>query len=338
MELIQEPKDLSHFKGKIKSGQELTPEIQASFIDRCKVNMSFIRRCKFVFKKGEAQWLKLIDLLKEYNENLRSYGPKFDIAKMIKGEFDYLKNLHKDALLRLLEASNYEAAHSTPGNSDKGRYGELALAASFGAVVRFERQHTVYKFAVDDFRIEHSYQLSSSDSSTMALLFDYPVKKENRVVLIEWATNVDGENERDVGVKALMLAAPKPRQLLLPTCYGIVDDPNNERIGLVLAPPEHIRSHLPQILTAGAISKKRMPVSLKELLEKRHPLYIERLDLGIRFQLARKLVDAVHMMHSVGWVHKYFLTQILIKQISNAEWQEYLFGLYPVLCGSSHIT
>ncbi|RFU34982.1 hypothetical protein B7463_g1370, partial [Scytalidium lignicola] len=300
----RDSKDLSHFKGKIKSGQELTPEIQATFIDRCRINMFFIRKCKFVFKKSEAQWLKLVDFLKECTDTLRSYGPKFDLAKMLKGEFDHLKNLQKDALRRLAEAATYEANQPSLGKTAKGRYSDLATAASFGTVVRFERQHTVYKFTMNDFRIEHSYQLSSSDSSTMALLFDYPVKKENRVVLIEWVDNVDRENEREIGTKALMLAAPKPPQLLLPTCYGMVDDPDNERLGLVLAPPEHIRSHLPQILSAGAISRKRMPISLKELLEKRHPSYIERLELGIRFQLAKKLIDAIHMMHCVGWVHK----------------------------------
>jgi len=76
------------------------------------------------------------------------------------------------------------------------------------------------------------------------------------------------------------------------------------RFGLVLAPPSHIRSNLPQILPAGAISQKRMPVSLKELLDKRHPSCIHMLDLGDRFRLAKKLVDAVHMMHCVGWIHK----------------------------------
>ena len=101
-----------------------------------------------------------------------------------------------------------------------------------------------------------------------------------------------------------MLATPKPDRLLLPKCYGMVEDPIARRYGLVLAPPSHIRSNLPQILPAGAISQKRMPVSLTELLEKRHPANQEILDLGIRFRLAKKLVEAVNMMHCVGWVHK----------------------------------
>jgi len=138
----------------------------------------------------------------------------------------------------------------------------------------------------------------------MALLFDYPVRKEHRVVLIEWVDVLDGSYEHDTRVKTLMLASPKPGQLLLPTCYGMVEDPRTRMFGLVLAPPPHIRSNLPPILPSGAISEKRMPVSLMELLEKRHSSCLTVLDLGIRFRLAKRLVDAVHMMHCVGWVHK----------------------------------
>jgi hypothetical protein len=85
----------------------------------------------------------------------------------------------------------------------------------------------------------------------------------------------------------------------------MVEDTANRRFGLVLAPPAHIRANLPSIMPTGAISQKRMPVSLKELLEKEHPACQQMLELGARFRLAKKLVDAVHMMHSVGWIHKY---------------------------------
>jgi uncharacterized protein YciI len=266
--------------------------------------MSFIKRCKFVFRKKDTPWNSLIDLLKEYNENLLTYGPKYDLAKLFKGEFEILRKMHLEDLKRLAEASAYEAKHSAPDNKNTNRYQDLSLAAQFSAVVKYERPHAAFKFSMRDFRIEPSYLLSSSESSTMALLFDYPVRKEHRVVLIEWIDDLDRDQERDTRIKTLMLATPKPGQLLLPTCYGMVEDPYIRRFGLVLAPPAHIRSNLPPILPAGAISQKRMPVSLKELLDKKHPSCVHTLDLGIRFKLAKKLVDAVNMMHCVGWVHK----------------------------------
>ena len=166
----------------------------------------------------------------------------------------------------------------------------------------------------------------------MALLFDYPVRKEHRVVLIEWVDILDRDYERDTRIKTLMLAAPKPGQLLLPTCYGMVEDPKTRMFGLVLAPPAHIRSNLPPILPSGAISKKRMPFSLMELLEKKHPSSQTVLDLGIRFRLAKKLVDAVHMMHCVGWVHKYIpFTTLAIEILTEYLEQKHSLELYSLL-------
>lgn len=298
----REAKDLSQFR--LKHGQDLTVETQGSFLDRCKVNLGFMKKCKFVFKKKDMKWKSLTDLLKEYNENLRSYGPKFDLEKMLKAEFEFLRNLQKEELKRLTEAAAYEARRSPPDSKAARSYHDISLAASFSTVVKYERQHAVYKFKMTDFRMDPAYMISSSSSSTMALLFDYPVRKEHRVVLIEWIRDIDRDQEYDTRTKTLMLAAPKPGQLLLPTCYGMVEDTRMQRFGLVLAPPAHIRSHLPEILPSGAISQKRMPVSLKELLEKRHPSCRQTLELGIRFRLAKKLLEAVHMMHCVGWVHK----------------------------------
>ncbi|RDL32602.1 Protein kinase-like (PK-like) [Venustampulla echinocandica] len=265
----RDAKDLSQFR--LKSGQDLTIETQGSFLERCKTNMSFMKRCRFVFRKKEASWNNLIDLLKEYNENLTMYGPKFELEKMLKSEFEMLRQLQLDELRRLAEASAYEHKHSLPNNNHAVRYHSLSLAAQFSAVVKYERPHAAFKFSMRDFRLDPAYILSSSGSSTMALLFDYPVKKEHRVVLIEWIDGIDRDQERDTRIKTLMLATPKPGQLLLPTCYGMVEDTFAGRFGLVLAPPTHIRSNLPPILSAGAISQKRMPVSLKELLDKVHP-------------------------------------------------------------------
>ncbi|TAQ88689.1 hypothetical protein B7494_g2967 [Chlorociboria aeruginascens] len=299
----REPKDLNTFH--LKTGQVLlVGKAQDSFLESCKTNMSFILKCKFVFRKKETQWSKLIDLLKEYNENLSTYGPKVDLVKMLKGEFDVLRRLQQEELQRRAEASTYEARNLSSDKEHRGRYHEMSLAANFSVVVKYERQHEAYKFSMLDFRLDAAYAVSSGNDSTMALLFDYPVRREHRVVLIEWIQDLDRDQERDTRIKTLMLATPKPGQLLLPICYGMVEDPAARRFGLVLAPPAHIRSNLPRLLPAGAISRMRMPVSLKELLQRKHPSCPYILDLGIRFRLAKKLVDAIHMMHCVGWVHK----------------------------------
>lgn len=294
---------MSRFR--LEEGESLSLENQGIFIERCRMNMSFIQGCEFVFRKKDAVWTGLIDLLKEYSEQLAAYGPKLELAKMLKGELDIVRTMQLAELRRRAEAASYEAQNTLLDGDNIARYQEMSLAAQFSAVVKFERQHAAYKFTMRDFRLDPSYAVSSSHSLTMALLFDYPVRKENRVVLIEWVDGLDRDQEHNTRIKTLMLATPKPERLLLPKCYGMVEDLVARRCGLVLAPPAHIRSNLPQIMPMGAISQKRMPVSLTELLEKRHPGHQDMLDLGVRFRLAKKLVEAVSMMFSVGWVHEY---------------------------------
>lgn len=251
----------------------------------------------------ESIWNSFVDHLREYVEALSAYGPEEDLENLARAEFELLRKLDRDELLRRAEACTYEAKHAPVDSEDRLRYHKLALAAQFTEVVKYERQQKVNVFTMRDFRLDPAYVISSTGSSTMALLFDYPVRKEHRVVLIEWADE-KRDQARLMRIKTMMLATPKPAQLLLPTCYGMVEDPLTRKFGLVLAPPAHIRSNLPAILPSGAISQKRMPASLRELLEGRHPSCVHMLDLGTRFKIAKKLVDAVHMMHCVGWVHK----------------------------------
>jgi hypothetical protein len=299
------------------------------------MNMSIIKKCKFLFRKKDEGWNKLIDLLKRYIEELATLGPTFELQRMQKGEYDMLRKMDLEQLRARTEAAAYEARHTPPGIEIGDRYHNISLAANFSAVVKYERQHAAIKFNMRDFRIDPSYILPSSETSTMALLFDYPVKKEHRVVLIEWMDEMDHDQERGTRVKTLMLATPKPGQLLLPTCYGMVEDTAMRRFGLVLAPPAHIRSNLPSILPSGAISQKRMPVSLKELLDRRHPACVHMLDLGIRFRLAKKLVNAVHMMHCVGWIHKYVIDSLLRNTKANTQ-QEYSLKFHPLLSRSEY--
>jgi hypothetical protein len=274
------------------------------------MNMSFIKKCKFLFRTRDETWNKFIDVLKHCNEALATLGPVFELEKMRKGEYDKLRRMNFEELRARAEASDYEARHTPPGIEVGDRYHNISLAANFSAVVKYERQHSARKFFIREFRLDPAYILPSCESSTMALLFDYPDKNQHRVVLIEWMDEMNRDQERETRLKTLMLAAEKPGQLLLPTCYGMVEDTAMRRYGIVLVPPAHIRANLPSVLPSGAISQKRMPVSLKELLDKKHPSCVHMLDLGVRFRLAKKLLNAVHMMHCVGWVHKYAIQSL----------------------------
>ncbi|KAK0667853.1 hypothetical protein QBC41DRAFT_394999, partial [Cercophora samala] len=120
--------------------------------------------------------------------------------------------------------------------------------------------------------------------------------------LIAWVQNTQHSGKRrDTEELALLLNVPKPDEMSVLDCYGIFDDlQRTNRIGLVLKPPVNVPTNLPQPLPPGAISERRMPINLRQLIKTR-----DSLDLGARFDIAKKLVDTVHMMHAVDWAHKY---------------------------------
>ena len=224
---------------------------------------------------------------------------------MARGLFNLLQQFQGQDLISRAEAYREEAR--IQGKTNSGRqdmlYRDLGLAAEFKAVVSHYKTRTeVSSFDVSAFNINPSWWVEGSASSTMALIFNYPRSKERRVVLIEWmGGELNDELVKRTKAKATMLNTPKPGQLLLPSCYGVVRD--RGRVGLILVPPDHIRRNLPNPMQPGSISIRRQPVSLEQLLLRRQ-LSDDFMDIGMRFRLAKKLVDAVHLMHCVGWVHK----------------------------------
>lgn len=260
-------------------------------------------------KNEGANWTHLIELLKEYMVNLRTFGPEPDLARVLKAQFNFLNHLPPDQLQQIAQAAGYEAQHSTIEERRSAPYHKIEQAAKFRVAVRSDdTKRTLPVFPLSDFIINDGYSLSTAHASTMALLFDFPSQNQRRIVLIEWILSRD-EVERDIyndiKIKANMLRTTKPTQLLLPDCYGVVEELFPlKRYGLVLVPPLHIRTNLPATIPRGLISQQRKPVTLRELIlqaSSQRPV----IDLGTRFRLAKKLVDAVHMMHCVGWVHKY---------------------------------
>lgn len=298
--LKHDAEDLSFFR--FEWGEDLTLDMIKKFRVRCNINLSFIQKSRFSIHKRDTHYTELIEVLKEYNQNLRSLVPSLDVERVMRSEFDIMKRMVSSELRRLADAAAYEAKHSLE-SVDITRYQELALAASFTNVLKYDAAKPVYQFSLKDFHIDPSYQITRS--ATMALLFDYPIKHERRVVLIEWF-KAGGRSDRreEAEEMALVLATSKPDGMLLPNSYGVLEDRSHGRVGLVLAPPAHIRGGLPRTLPPGSISGLRMPISLRDIITKKHTNHGALLDLGVRFQMAKKMLDAVHLMHATSWVHR----------------------------------
>lgn len=264
-------------------------------------------------KNESANWTHLIELLKEYMANLRTFGPEPDLGRLLKAQFNFLINMPPDQLQQIIQAAGYEAnlaKNPTRENQMSVPYEKIEQAARFRVAVKSDgKEAKLTVFSRSDFYFNDNHSLSATHASTMALLFSFPSRFQKRIVLIEWiefGNIVEKDIHNDTKIKANMLRTKKPTQLLLPDCYGIVEDKfsSPKRYGLVLVPPLHIRTNLPIPIPRGLISKQRKPVSLRELILQGSSQR-EVIDLGTRFRLAKKLVDAVHMMHCVGWVHKY---------------------------------
>jgi len=271
--------------------------------------MSFVQKCKFIFRKDDERWEGVVQLLKEYNTNLCSLGPSRRFSRIEHRELEIIRDQNKnqlDSFLVAFQASAQQRVAFTR-NSLKDHY-FYQMAQFRAAVMSDDRRQPLRKFTQKDFKIAENYRLEGVGTSTMALMYKHPYAGDRRVVLIEW---MDPRMDTDI-FKAIasMLATPRPEQLLLPKCYGIVEGPeafdtDHRPLGIVLKAPPHIGQDLPEHMMAGSISMHRMPISLKQRLEQdKHNSPTVILDLAIRFRLARKLVNAVHVMHLVGWVHK----------------------------------
>ena len=100
-------------------------------------------------------------------------------------------------------------------------------------------------------------------------------------------------------------ADQKPAELLILPCRGIIKDPTRNRYGFLFRPPPYIEDLQGSgKLLPGGISRLRKPIPLSELLDHTARSSKDLLDLGIRFRLARKLVQSIYILHAAGWLHK----------------------------------
>jgi hypothetical protein len=135
------------------------------------------------------------------------------------------------------------------------------------------------------------------------------------VVFIEWTQARHGKSQElksNLWEISGVLSFQKPDSMLLPYSYGVVENLSEGQFGIVLMPPTHIRMHIPPLsqIPRGEISCRRMPSTLETLISVAigSPAHGsgagEPVDLGTRFRIARKLVDAIHIMHTVNLLHK----------------------------------
>jgi len=301
--------DVSDFEFQFKQGMDMEPSRIDAFKRRCEVNLTLLQKCKFILG-GRKALDTFIDVLKEYNDILRDFSPKRELDRIARG-FDHLSALVHDQLMERAEAAQYEADHAK-ADTERQRYHDLALAARFLDVLRLGRNDPVVWHDRSDFIVVYD-TLGVAETS----LFSVALMRQNgRVVLIEWldpAAVATREATARAERTARMLQTEHPRRLLLPDCYGIVEERRSGRVGFVLTTPKHIGETPPEsdLRDPAGFPVGPGPVTLRNLIKGMHESY-RNVDLGKRFLLAQKLVGAVRLMHAVGWVHKNIRSQRII--------------------------
>lgn len=297
--------------------------------EECRLRLlGLLQSIRLTLWGGSTEMEELIERLREFNRNLQLFtAPDTrDVVKRLVFQLA-VKDVGRDIdrTKRLEEAATYEAKHSID-DGERQSYDDIAKFVNFAMAVQASDAKMSGKkiFRLDDFSFDAPYYLDKN--ATLARLFDYPTKYQSRLVLVEWvSTGRGGSRTNNSILEALdeakvtwyILHAVKPEKLLLPATIGIIfDESSPGTIGIVFQLPSHIRGNLPTKPVLGrpghpdgrvvrspkTIAAQRMPTSLRQLILEREP---KGIDLGIRFQIAKRLLDAVHLMHTARFTHRY---------------------------------
>ncbi|KAK4126420.1 hypothetical protein N657DRAFT_643202 [Parathielavia appendiculata] len=284
-------------------------------------HMAFLQKIRFGISGTVSSLEDLFGRLDEFNRYLQLLAPQAIRANADRKLFELaVKDIGKDPdkAKRLEEGAAYEAKHSIDQGA-KARFEDLSKLVNFSLAIQSANPDMSRKkiFSRADFSFDKPYYIDRN--TTLARLFDYPTKHQSRIVLVEWVF-LDKHASGSAILKVLdetkvtwsILHAHKPLKILLPSSIGLIfDDSSPRNIGIVFQLPPHIRgreSHkdipgepttrvIPSPTTVAEIGK---PTSLRQLILKEP----QSLDLGIRFLLAKQLLDAVHLMHTARFTHR----------------------------------
>ncbi|KAK3987612.1 hypothetical protein QBC44DRAFT_383111 [Cladorrhinum sp. PSN332] len=281
-------------------------------------HLNILRELRFVAIGKDHDLEEIIGRLEDFNQELQllsSSEANDDSARRLYeiATRDIAKD--SDRVLRLAEAAAYDAKTAIDPDT-KSQLDNLAKFASFSLAIKGASAGMSSKklFSRRDFSFDAPYKLGPS--STLARLFDYPVRGSTRLVLVEWITVAKPTAVKakldELKIEWFVLHADKPGGLLLPTSLGLIyDDADPKTIGIIFQLPSHIRTEsVPKPVAGGrapapivrspkTVAAQRMPTSLRALIQKHSPL-----NLSFRFKIAKKLIESVYLMHTAGWIHR----------------------------------
>lgn len=262
--------------------------------------MSLLQKCRWSLK-GKGRVDALLKDLRKYNDDLVRLCSWEGQAQINRGLPTFaLPQCNNFLDLQFMADSAKDAAKDKSSPMADGRQ-RIADVASFKAKMvtpaRISKRFQTHWRLLD----KRDYVLKSTGAQALAIS-----QRDQQVVFIEWQSymgNAGRPNklaeEQIHRLGDFLSVHDRPRDLRILDCIGLFKDQANSRYGVVYHLPWYMRDLAcrtrPEDL--GHVCK---PSSLDRLLENVDNV----LDLGIRFDLAKKLVYSVVVLHTCGWLHK----------------------------------
>lgn len=262
--------------------------------------MSLVQKCRWSLR-GKSYIGDLIRDLRKYNHDLVRLCDLEMQAQINRALPTFaLPQCNNFLDLQFIADSAKDAAKdkSSPMTDGRERMAEMAkFKAKMVTPGRFaQRFQTRYRL-LD----QRDYDIKSRGPRALAISLH-----DQQVVFVEWQSYIDNTGrpnklaEDQIHKLGHFLSiSDRPHDFRVLDCVGMFKDQKNSRYGVVYYLPRYMRDLVrrtrPEDL--GHICK---PSSLAHLLDNINGI----LDLGIRFELAKRLMYSVVVLHTCGWLHK----------------------------------
>ena len=262
--------------------------------------MSLLQRCRWSLR-GKGRVHTFLKDLRKYNEDLVRLCSWEAQAHINRGlptvSLPQCKNFFD---LQFMADSAQEAANDRSSLMADGHQ-RLADMARFKAKMVTPTQ--VSKRFQARWRLLDNKDYMVQTSGPQALVMSH---KDQQVVFVEWQSYIGDDGrpnklaEEQIQKLGDFLSVPnRPHDFRILDCIGLFKDEENFRYGVVYHLPSHMRDIPPRTRPENFRHICR-PSSLTHLLDH----VVDIVDLGIRFELAKKLMYSIVVVHTCGWLHK----------------------------------
>ena len=262
--------------------------------------MSLLQKCRWSLK-GKSHVDTLIKDLRKYNEDLVRLCSWEGQAQINRALPTFaLPQCNNFLDLQFIADSAKDAAEdkSSPMADGRQRMAEMArFKAKMITPARISKRFQVRWRLLD----KEDYVLKSSGPRALAIS-----QRDQQVVFVEWQSYIGNTGrpnklaEEQIQKLGDFLSIPdRPHDFRVLDCIGLFKDHANSRYGVVYHLPWYMRD-LGRRARPEDLGHVCKPYSLTHLLDKVDAI----LDLGIRFDLAKKLMYSIVVLHTCGWLHK----------------------------------